>query len=301
MSVNLAESASFARLTDWQSGCTVDYVPSSDELSSSASDSAAEVKATPNDMAELHRLANLGRMVAGVSHDLNNLLGVVRIYSEMASAEFPPGERLWRYLNEIGMAVDQGATLLQRLMEMSSSGGGELSADSLNRLLCEMQPMLHCIMDEHIRLSFEYGKDLPPILADPIQLQQAILNLALNAKQAMPEGGELRFSTQLMGLAEQTGEIPAGEYVTLSVSDSGIGLDPAIQSRIFEPFFTTRAHAGGTGLGLTQVAEAARRHRGFVLVNSTPGEGSRFSVLLPPDMGQSENYPQPAEGEQSLF
>lgn len=250
---------------------------------------------------ELHRLANLGRIVAGVAHDLNNLLGVVRVYSEMASAKVSHDDRVHRYLNEVELAINQGVNLVQRLMEISAHPLGVFSPDSLNRIVCDMEPMLHCITDEQITLAFRYGKDLPLVVADPVQLQQAILNLALNAKQAMPEGGELRISTDYLQLSQSSGDVPAGEYVVLSVSDSGIGIDPKLQKRIFEPLFTTRFAQGGTGLGLSQVAETARRHGGHVLVESTPGRGSRFSVLLPPAMGQERTYPQPAGGLKSLF
>jgi signal transduction histidine kinase len=219
----------------------------------------------------------------------------------MASAKVSHGDRVHHYLNEVESAINQCVNLVQRLMEISAHRMEEFSPDSLNRILCDMEPMLHCIMDEQITLTFVYGKDLPPIVGDPVQLQQAILNLALNAKQAMPQGGELRISTEYLQLTQFFGEVPPGEYAVLSVSDSGIGIDPKLHKRIFEPLFTTRGAEGGTGLGLSQVTETAQRHGGYVLVESTPGRGSRFSVLLPLAIGQDGTYTQPAKGTKTLF
>jgi PAS domain S-box-containing protein len=221
----------------------------------------------------------IGQLAGGVAHDFNNLLHVIRTSVELAQVK--PGE-VERYLDSILTAADRAAELTQQLLAFSRTQVLVLKPVSLNSVVQKANKMLARLIGEDIELVFHAGKLLKTVHADIGQMEQVIVNLAVNARDAMPTGGKLVLSTRNVHLLhEQFGFIPPGEYVELLVSDTGIGMTPDIQAHAFEPFFTTKEYGKGTGLGLATVYGIVKQSGGFVTVNSEPGAGTSVCVLLP--------------------
>ena len=237
---------------------------------------------------QLGRLEELGRLAGGVAHDFNNLLTVVLAYSETIAEDLTQGLRTDPGdIEEILRAGRRGRDLTQRLLAFARHQPSEPRQIDVNHLLHASGGMLRTILGNSVELIVEYGEELPHILADPSQLDQVLLNLAANARDAMPQGG--RFTVRTSRLLAGPGEVGTlvgadalpGEYVLLTATDTGVGMSHVMQDRIFEPFFTTKPAAEGTGLGLSVVFGIMRQARGSVRVTSEPGHGSTFSVAWP--------------------
>ena len=237
---------------------------------------------------QLGRLEELGRLAGGVAHDFNNLLTVVLAYGETIAEDLTQGLRTDPGdVEEILRAGRRGRDLTQRLLAFAKHQPSEPRQIDVNHMLNASCGMLRTILGNGVELIVEYGEDLPRILADPSQLDQVLLNLAANARDAMPHGG--RFTIRTSRLRAAPGEVATlvgadalpGEYALLTATDTGVGMSHAMQDRIFEPFFTTKHAAEGTGLGLSVVFGIMRQARGSVRVTSEPGQGSTFSVAWP--------------------
>lgn len=232
------------------------------------------------------KLEAVGRLAGGVAHDFNNLLTAIIGYSEMLVARLAgqPEER--RQAELVAQAGHQAAGLTRQLLAFSRKQLLQPRVIDLNQLVADGRSLLQRVIGEHIEIEVRAGADDARVLADPGQLEQVILNLGVNARDAMPGGGSLTISTENLALAareaaERDVELPPGDYVVLSVADSGSGMDAGTRSRIFEPFFTTKGPGRGTGLGLATVYGIVKQSHGDIAVHSAPGEGTRFCVYLP--------------------
>ena len=231
------------------------------------------------------RLEAVGKLSGGIAHDFNNLLGVIIGYTEALQESIRPEDPLRDAIDEIHKAGQRAATLTQQLLAFSRKQVLEPKILDVNAIIADMQKMLHRLIGEDIALKFDSGTDLGRVKADRGQLEQVILNLAVNARDAMPQGGELTISTSNVELTEkdtlQHRYVIPGEYVVLKVSDTGTGMDTQTQSHIFEPFFTTKEKGKGTGLGLATVYGVVKQSEGYIWVDSAVGQGATFRIYLP--------------------
>ncbi|HUO59285.1 MAG TPA: PAS domain S-box protein [Candidatus Acidoferrales bacterium] len=233
---------------------------------------------------QAQKMEAIGRLAGGVAHDINNMLTVIHGYSELMIRELPENDALRRHANSILSAVDRCALITQQLLTFSRRQVLQPQSLNLNRVIAEMSKLLQKLLGEDVELCIRLSPGLGNVMADPGQIAQILLNLSANARDAMPRGGwitiETRNATLEQSVATSTCSIEAGDYVTLSITDSGCGMTPEVQSHIFEPFFTTKELGKGTGLGLSTVYGIVRQNHGAIVVSSHPGEGSTFTVYL---------------------
>jgi signal transduction histidine kinase len=229
---------------------------------------------------DAQRMESVGLLAGGVAHDFNNLLTVVLGGVELLLADTRnPHDRA--RLVEIKGAANRGATLVSQLLAFSRRQVMVRHVLDFNTIVNEVRPLLAHLIGEHIHLVVSLARTALHVEADPTQLQQTIINLATNARDAMPDGGTLTITTELVdGIPDGT-TFPADRYVTLSVRDTGIGMDEATKRLAFDPFFTTKDLGKGTGLGLASVYGSVEQSGGHVHVESEPGRGSWFRVFLP--------------------
>ena len=229
------------------------------------------------------KMEAIGRLSGGIAHDFNNLLTAIRGYSELLLKELV-GSPLRADVEEIFNAADRAATLTGQLLAFSRRQILSPEIVALNQRVTDMSRMLGRLIGEHIAIDLHLASDLWPVRADAAQLEQVVVNLALNARDAMPEGGRLAIETanrEVTPKDAQLLEIAPGPFVELRVRDHGVGIPLDVQGRIFEPFFTTKPKGAGTGLGLAMVYGFVRQSGGAISVDSAPGRGSTFSLLLP--------------------
>ncbi len=242
-------------------------------------------RALQEQLRQVQKMEALGRLAGGVAHDFNNLLTAITGYSELLQAILPPQGRARDYLDEIRKAGGRAAALTQQLLAFSRRQPVEAHVLDLNAAIRDMHKMLRRLIGEDVELVLDLASDLGPVKADPGQIDQVLLNLTVNARDAMPRGGRVTISTANVELTEtyttQHATLAPGSYVALSVSDTGCGIDPEILPHIFEPFFTTKDRGKGTGLGLATVYGIVRQSGGSVSVSSQKGEGTVFRVYLP--------------------
>ena len=262
---------------------------------------------------QAQKMEIVGRLAGGVAHDFNNLLLVISGHRELLEQGEPCPDNLRESLSEIGRAVERAAALNRQLLAFSRRQVLEPKVLDLNGVVTAAEKMLRRLIGEDIQLITNLQSGLSPVRADPGQLDQVILNLALNARDAMPRGGILQLETRELELDRlPTGQFPpeappGGHYVRLAVSDTGTGMTPEVQARIFEPFFTTKAEGQGTGLGLSVVQGIVQQSGGHLEVVSWPGRGTTFSIYLPAVRGlavsnaaSSASRPVPGRGETVL-
>ena len=226
----------------------------------------------------------LGRMAAGIAHDFNNHLAVIGGYAQMLCLEIPAASKAQGDLIEIIQTTARAKRLVEQLLAFCRHEPLEPRATEVHGVVGELRSMLTQIAGPQVRLVFELS-DTPVVYIDPGQLEQVVINLVANARDAMPSGGTVSIATgvgPVYGGHESTRlGIDPGSYAVLTVSDAGIGIDPDTLASIFDPFFTTKKRDEGTGLGLSTVSGIVRRSGGAVDVASTPGQGTTFRVLLP--------------------
>jgi hypothetical protein len=234
---------------------------------------------------EQDRLAAVGQLAAGIAHDFNNILGTIGLYAELLrrSERLPPQDR--ERIDTIIRQAQRGAALTGQVLDFSRRSVMEMHTFDLKLFLHEAQEMLSRTLPESIRLHFSYQGDQFPVRADPTRIQQMVTNLALNARDAMPQGGDLTLQLSRLSLSSDqpapAAGLAPGEWITLRVTDTGSGIAPGDMPHLFEPFFTTKPAGKGTGLGLAQVHGIVAQHNGTVTVESEPGRGSSFTVYLP--------------------
>ena len=242
------------------------------------------------------KMEAIGRLSGGIAHDFNNLLTAIRGYSELLLKALT-GSPLRADVEEIFNAAERVATLTGQLLAFSRRQILSPEIVGLNQRVTDMTRMLNRLIGEHIAIDLHLASDLGSVRADAAQLEQVVVNLALNARDAMPDGGRLAIETANQEISAQRArklDIAPGAFVELRVRDTGVGIDPDVQGRIFEPFFTTKPKGAGTGLGLSMVYGFVRQSGGAVWVTSAPGHGSTFSLLLPRTDGTTvERTPAP--------
>ncbi|MGA3006420.1 MAG: response regulator [Opitutaceae bacterium] len=241
-----------------------------------------EKKQLETQLLQAQRLELLGQLASGIVHDVNNLLSFIVGSSQLFQIEFPtvPSERLSAILT----AAQRGAGLLRQLLLFARGEDGEMLPIDPVLLVGEVAGMVEQTFGRNIAVTIDLANDMPDIVADANQLHQVLMNLCVNARDAMPQGGSLCLSVsrRVVRPEEAAGlgtDAHAGDFVVLSVRDTGTGMPPSVQARIFEPFYTTKQT--GTGLGLATVLRVLRRHHGFVTVESKPGAGTCFACHFP--------------------
>lgn len=234
---------------------------------------------------QAQRMEAIGRLAAGVAHDFNNVLSAITLSSELLLEDLTPAHPAGENVAEIRKAADRAAALTRQLLAFSRQQVLEPRVIDLNDLIIEIQNMLRRIMGEDVQLETHYEPALGNVRADLAQIQQVILNLAVNARDAMPGGGKLRIETSNVepgaSLPFDSAAASEGSWVMLAVTDTGVGMDVSTKSRMFEPFFTTKEPGTGTGLGLAMVYGIVRQSGGGIDVASEPGKGSTFRIFLP--------------------
>jgi PAS domain S-box-containing protein len=232
------------------------------------------------------KLEAVGQLAGGVAHDFNNLLMVIQAHNERLRGRLAAGDAAHKDAEEIERAVTRATALTQQLLTFSRRQVLQLRAIELNGILSEVTKMLHRLIPVSIELKISLKASPDRIKADPGQVEQVLMNLAVNARDAMPHGGQLVIETKNVELHEaQAGEqsrIPRGKYVVLTVSDSGTGMSGEVLGRIFEPFFTTKKPGKGTGLGLAIVYGVIKQTGGWITTRSEPGRGTTFDIYFPP-------------------
>jgi signal transduction histidine kinase/ActR/RegA family two-component response regulator len=246
---------------------------------------ASQKQQLEEQLRQAQKMEAVGRLAGGVAHDFNNLLTIIKGHGDLMLDKLQPSDPLQRNATQIEKAADRAAALTRQLLAFSRMQVLEPKVLDLNALVSEMCSLLKRLVREDISFTFRAGESLGRVKADPGQLEQVIMNLTVNACDAMPTGGKLTVETRNVKVDEAFAKTRAplmmGEYVRLSVEDTGHGMDAATKARIFEPFFTTKEMGKGTGLGLATVYGVVKQSGGCIWVESEPGQGTQFEVYLP--------------------
>ncbi len=234
---------------------------------------------------QAQKMDGIGRLAGGISHDFNNILTVILGYAEIAEKKLPSGDIVQNYLHTIKKAAERAATLTSQLLAFSRKQIIEPQVIDLNALIIDEDKMLRRLIGEDIELAFAPKQEGGQVVIDPGQFEQVLLNLMVNARDAMPEGGKITIETANVMLDEEHTLLPddvtPGEYVLLAVSDTGTGMTKDVQAHLFEPFFTTKEPGKGTGLGLASCYGIVTQSGGHIQAHSELGEGTTFNIYLP--------------------
>ncbi len=239
-------------------------------------------------VARTQRLESIGLLAGGIAHDLNNVLAPILMAMDLFKIHYPKPADQARF-EMVRQSAQRGAGIVRQVLTFARGVGGERMSLQASHLIKEIRNLLRETLPKNIELSVKLPDDLRPLVGDPTQLHQVLLNLCVNARDAMPDGGHLTIEAAPRAIAEELITlsglvIPPGDYVAISVADTGTGIPQDILDRIFEPFFTTKSRGAGTGLGLSTVLGIVRGHGGGLDVQSTPDKGTRFCVILPTDL-----------------
>jgi signal transduction histidine kinase len=232
------------------------------------------------DLARAQKLEAIGRLAGGVAHDFNNVLTAILGSAELLMMDTPPGEHAREEVEIIRDAAVRAQDLIRQLLAFSARQVLQPVVLDLNDLIRDLGRMLRRLIGEDLTLDTDLAGDLGAVRADPGQVEQVLVNLAVNARDAMPDGGRLAIRTENVDVTDG-GDLPAGPYALIEVTDTGTGMDAPTLARVFEPFFTTKERGKGTGLGLASVYGIVRQSGGHIAVTSTPGVGTSFRIHLP--------------------
>jgi signal transduction histidine kinase len=237
-------------------------------------------------MRQQERLSAVGQLAAGIAHDFNNIMTVITLYTHLMLRTPDLSDKLQERLNVVAQQALRASDLIEQILDFSRSTVLEKHPLDLLPFLKEFIKLLRRTLPEHIEVTLTYGLDQYIVNADPARMQQVLMNLAFNARDAMPQGGALNFALEHVSLeAPETLPVPEmspGAWIKIAVSDTGVGIPSEIQSKIFDPFFTTKEDGEGTGLGLAQAFGIMKLHEGEIVVESEVGQGTTFTLYLPP-------------------
>jgi signal transduction histidine kinase len=241
-----------------------------------------ERKRLEEQLRQAQKMESLGTLAAGIAHDLNNILNIIQGYASVLEPG-AEGDEIRESVEAITETTQRAAALVQQLLTLARKTETKLESIDANTLIQRLRNLLKETFPKNIDLTLDLAGELPLIMADPNLITQALINLCVNARDAMPDGGRLALKTEAVDVKEleEYGDLKAEEYVSIEVIDTGKGMDENVQRRIFEPFFTTKETGQGTGLGLAVVYGIVKSHNGFVHVRSKPMRGTTFRVYFP--------------------
>src|SRR5205814_2943457 len=246
-----------------------------------------------NELRQAQKMEAVGRLAAGVAHDFNNILTVILGNTSLQLRNPRLDKKLATSLNHVQTAAESATALTRQLLAYSRKQMIQRRSVALNQVVEQTVTMLRRIIGEHIALDMQLAPDLMPIFADPSSVDQVIMNLALNARDAMPDGGKVTITTFQIKIDEagraRNPEAQLGTHVCLEIRDTGYGMDAATLARIFEPFFTTKGPGQGTGMGLAMVYGVVKQSGGYIGVYSEVGKGTTFKIYLPQVTETAEN------------
>jgi len=266
------------------SGCAAMSTDEPEEVLELIAEDITDRRQLEEQLRQAQKMDAVGRLAGGVAHDFNNLLMVINGYTEVLLEQLEKDSDTHRKIQSIQQAADRAATLTRQLLAFSRKQLLELKVVDVNTVIGDMERLLRPLIGENIELVTRLSPETGHTRADAGQLEQVIMNLVVNAKDAMPEGGKLTVQSSDVTVRQNFREhrlIQPGRYAVISVADTGLGMDKETQSRIFEPFFTTKEKGKGTGLGLSTVYGIVKQSNGYVFVQSEPGSGTTFYVYLP--------------------
>jgi two-component system cell cycle sensor histidine kinase/response regulator CckA len=245
----------------------------------------ARLKQHEEELREAQKLESIGRLAGGVAHDFNNILMAINGHTELALRRIAEGRPGRDSLEEVRLSAQRGAHLIRQLLAYSRKGKQQRRPVDLAAIVAALEASLLRLVGEDVELTVRSGREVPHVLADPNQLEQVVLNLAVNARDAMPSGGQLRIDIERRSAIEHDVDVPAETppdgWVLFSVTDTGLGIPSHVLPHIFEPFYTTKSDRTGTGLGLSTVHGIVRQHGGTIAVESQVGKGSTLHMYLP--------------------
>lgn len=289
------------RLIVWSNTCLLDSTGQVEFVIITGID-VTEARQLEAQLRQAQKMEAIGRLAGGVAHDFNNLLTIISGYAQMLNEGLPPADPLREAVGEILAAAGRAASLAGRLLAFSRKQTGKLRPIDLNEVVVGLERMLRRVIGEDIELITALRPDLPKVNADPVQLEQVIMNLVVNAREAMPEGGRLVIETAAVDLDQEYARhhlgAHAGPHVMLAVSDTGCGMNAEVLRQAFDPFFTTKE--SGTGLGLSTVYGIVRQHGGQIWAYSEPGLGATFKIYLPAATANTAPVPEQAEAEAEI-
>jgi two-component system cell cycle sensor histidine kinase/response regulator CckA len=260
-----------------------------------------EQKALENQMAQSQKMQAVGQLAGGIAHDFNNVLTAIIMASDLLLTNHRPSDPSFPDIMNIKQNANRAASLVRQLLAFSRRQTMRPEVLNLTDVLADLRMLLARLVGTGVQLKIEHGRDLWPIRADIGQFEQVVVNLAVNARDAMPEGGELTIRTRNVEAAESATfgyrEMTPGDYVLVEVQDSGTGIDPEVIKKIFEPFFTTKEVGKGTGLGLSMVYGIVKQTGGFIFCESEPGQGATFRIFLPRHIPAEKPVAEAASGE----
>ena len=274
-------------------------------------ENVTEQRSLEQQFRQAQKMEAVGRLSGGIAHDFNNLLGVIIGYSEFLEERLDQNDQLRKNAEEIKKAGQRAASLTRQLLAFSRQQVLEPRVVDLNTVVAETEKMLRRLIGEDIALTTALASELGRVKADQGQIEQVIVNLAVNARDAMPHGGKLILETANVELdeafASQHSPTVPGRYVMLAVTDTGVGMEKEVQAHIFEPFFTTKGKDKGTGLGLSVVYGVVKQSGGYIWVYSEPGKGTTFKIYLPlveeavEKADQSTRPAKPLQGSETIL
>ncbi|MFN3765149.1 MAG: response regulator [Aliihoeflea sp.] len=273
------------------SGCAVDVTDSKlarEMLEAEVAQRTAQLRDSEEALRQSQKMEAIGQLTGGIAHDFNNMLAGILGSAELLQRRLSAGrsDGIERYLEGIITSAGRAASLTQRMLAFSRRQSLDIKATNLNELVLSLEDMLRRTLNESIQLDLDLARDTCPALTDANQLESAILNLAINARDAMPEGGVLTISTRnrhVDGDFAQRKGLAAGDYVALTVTDTGTGMSKQVQEKAFDPFFTTKPIGQGTGLGLSMVFGFAKQLGGAAQILSQEGKGTTIEIIMPCD------------------
>ncbi|MFZ5495896.1 MAG: PAS domain S-box protein [Verrucomicrobiota bacterium] len=257
-----------------------------------------EKKRIESQFLRAQRMESIGILAGGIAHDLNNVLAPILMSIALLKLKIPGNESVQKQLDQLAANAQRGANLVKQVLAFGRGVGSQRVLMQPKHIGREIEQIINDTFPKNIEFDFSFSHELWPVTGDPTQLHQVLLNLCVNARDAMPDGGKLALRLDNVTLdsvyAGMSADARPGPYVLLEVSDTGCGIPPEIRDRIFEPFFTTKDVGKGTGLGLSTTLAIVKSHGGFITVDSQPGKGSRFRVFLPAESSPVAATPESA-------